>query len=326
MYKIRLLNKQILRIVFVGLAGVIAGVFISSNDSRKVKDERPLVSYMVLSPEIPSSLSFAGEQIDLTRQHVREAFDRELCAFTYLHATTLLLFKRANRYFPVIEPILKKYGIPDDFKYLAVIESYLDVRVSSPVHAVGMWQFMEATGKEFGLVITPTVDERCHVEKATIAACNYLRKAYGRYGNWVSVAASYNAGMGRITSELSNQAVNNAIDLWLVDETTRYPYRIMAIKQIFENPYRYGFVLKAGILYKPIKTKGMSVSTDINLIAFARQNGITYAELRRLNPWLRSTKLITNGKTHILLLPENMEELYYRRPNTFVHDSRWVVN
>jgi hypothetical protein len=320
------LNKQILRIVFIGMAGIITGIFISSNDSRKVKDERPLVSSMAVSPEIPSSISFAGRQIDLTRQHIRESLDRELCGFTYLHATTLLLFKRANRYFPVIEPILKKYGIPDDFKYLAVIESNLDARISSPVHAVGMWQFMEATGKEFGLTITSTVDERCHVEKATAAACNYLKKAYNKYGDWISVAASYNAGMGRITNEMSNQRVNDVIDLWLVEETTRYPYRIMAIKQIFENPYRYGFVLTPGTLYKPVKTKGIAVSADTNLVAFAKQNGITYADLRRLNPWLKGLRLITGGRTYTLQLPEDSEELYYRRPNTYVHDSRWVVN
>jgi hypothetical protein len=326
MHKTRFLNKQTFRIIFVGLVGVTAGIFISSNDSKKVNDERPVVSFTATSPQLPSSVSFAGKQIDLTRLHIREAFDRELCTFTYLHATTLLLFKRANRYFPLIEPILKKYGIPDDFKYLAVIESNLDARVSSPVHAVGMWQFMETTGKEYGLVITPTVDERCHVEKATAAACKYLRKAYERYGDWISVAASYNAGMGRITSELSNQGANNAIDLWLVEETTRYPYRILAIKQIFENPYRYGFVLTAGALYKPIKTKNVSVSAETNLVSFAKQNGITYADLRRLNPWLKGVKLITNGKTYSLQVPENAEELYYRRPNTYVHDSRWVVN
>jgi hypothetical protein len=257
---------------------------------------------------------------------MREAFDRELSSFTYFHATTLLLIKRANRYFPVIEPILKKYDIPDDFKYLAVIESHLDPRVSSPARAVGMWQFLESTGKQYGLTITPTIDERCHVEKATIAACKYLKEAYEKYNNWVSVAASYNTGMGRISSELNQQKADNAFDLWLVEETSRYPYRIMAIKQIFENPYRYGFVLTPGNLYKPIKTRPVSVSADIaDLVAFARKNNITYADLKRFNPWLRDRKLITGGKTCLLQIPDE-DDLYYRQPNTYVHDSRWVVN
>jgi hypothetical protein len=257
---------------------------------------------------------------------MHESFDRELSSFTYFHSTTLLLIKRANRYFPVIEPILKKYGIPDDFKYLAVIESHLDPRVSSPARAVGMWQFLEGTGRQYGLTITSTVDERCHVEKATIAACKYLKDAYAKYKDWINVAASYNTGMGRVSNELIQQGVNSAFDLWLVEETTRYPYRIMAIKQIFENPYRYGFVLTSQDLYKPIKTKAISVSTNIdNLAVFAQRYGVTYADLKRFNPWLRDRKLLTNGQAYILLVPEE-NNLYYKQPNTYVHDSRWVVN
>ncbi|MDR1938164.1 MAG: lytic transglycosylase domain-containing protein [Tannerellaceae bacterium] len=327
MYKTGLLNKRILSVFLIGVAGVAAAcIFIGSNDSQKAKDERPLVSSMVVSPDIPSAVLFAGKTIDVTRYNMREAFDRELSSFTYLHSTTLLLIKRANRYFPVIEPILKRYGIPDDFKYLAVIESHLEPRVSSPARAVGMWQFLEATGREFGLTVTPTVDERCHVEKSTVAACKYLKSAYDKYGDWINVAASYNTGMGRVSGELSQQEVDSAFDLWLVEETTRYPYRIMAIKQIFENPYKYGFVLTARSLYKPIKTREVSVSTDVvNLAAFARRYGITYADLRRFNPWLRDRKLITGGKTYTILIPEE-EDLHYRQANTYVHDSRWVVN
>ncbi|MDR1918351.1 MAG: lytic transglycosylase domain-containing protein [Tannerellaceae bacterium] len=315
-----------LSVFLIGIAGVATCIFIASNDSQKVMDERPLVSAMVVSPELPSAVSFAGKTIDITRYNMREAFDRELSSFTYLHATTLLLIKRANRYFPVIEPILKHHGIPDDFKYLAVIESHLEPRVSSPARAVGMWQFLETTGKEFGLTITPTVDERCHVEKATVAACKYLKSAYSKYGDWISVAASYNAGMGRVSGELVQQDVDNAFDLWLVEETSRYPYRIMAIKQIFENPYKYGFVLTARSLYKPIKTKEISVSTDVpNLAAFAKRHGITYADLRRFNPWLRDRKLTTGGRSYTLRIPEE-EDIHYKQPNTYVHDSRWVVN
>ncbi|MDR1556643.1 MAG: lytic transglycosylase domain-containing protein [Tannerellaceae bacterium] len=326
MDKTRLSNKQITGILISGIIGVSACISLSSKDSKKAEDERPVVSSMTVSPPLPAAVAFCGRTIDLTRYHMHESFDRELSSFTYFHSTTLLLIKRANRYFPLIEPILKKYGIPDDFKYLAVIESHLDPRVSSPARAVGMWQFLEGTGRQYGLTITPTVDERCHVEKATAAACKYLKDAYNKYGDWINVAASYNTGMGRISSELTQQGVDSAFDLWLVEETTRYPYRIMAIKQIFENPYRYGFVLTTRDLYKPIKTKGISVSADIaNLAVFAQKYGITYADLKRFNPWLRDRRLITGGKSYVLQIPEE-DKLYYKQPNTYLHDSRWVVN
>lgn len=319
-------NKQITAVLSSGILGLAACITISSKDAEQVKDERPLVSAITVSPRIPAQVSFCGETIDLARYQMHEAFDRELSSFTYFHSTTLLLVKRANRYFPLIEPVLKKHGIPDDFKYLAVIESHLDPRASSPARAVGMWQFLESTARQYGLTITPTVDERCHVEKATAAACNYFKEAYNKYKNWVNVAASYNAGMGRISSELSQQGEQSAFDLWLVEETTRYPYRIMAIKQIFENPYRYGFVLTARDLYKPIRTKGVSVSADVpDLAVFARRYGISYADLKRFNPWLRDRKLTTNGKSYTLRLPE-ADSLYYRQANTYVHDPRWVVN
>jgi hypothetical protein len=326
MHSNKLSNKQMASALACGIMGLAAYIFISSNDSKQVRDERPLVSSFTVSPEVPASVLFCDKEIDITRYNMRESFDRELSSFTYFHSTTMLLIKRANRYFPVIEPILKKHGIPDDFKYLAVIESHLEPRISSPAHAVGIWQILEGTGRQYGLNITPTVDERCHVEKATIAACKYLKDAYKKYNNWINVAASYNGGMGRVSGELAQQKVGEAFDLWLVEETTRYPYRIMAIKQIFENPYRYGFVLTPRSLYKPIKTKDVSVSADIpDLVAFAQQYGVTYADLRRFNPWLRDRKLITGGKTYILQIPEE-EDLYYRHPNTYVHDARWVVN
>jgi hypothetical protein len=326
MHKTIVSNKQIVCILICGFIGTAAYIFSGFNDFGNAKDERPLVSSMTVSPETPSSVLFCGKTIDITRYQMHEAFDRELSSFVYFHSTTLLLIKRANRYFPVIEPILKKNGIPDDFKYLAVIESHLDPRVSSPARAVGMWQFLESTGRQYGLTISATVDERCNVEKATVAACKYLKEAYGKYGDWVSVAAAYNAGMGRISSELAQQKTDNALDLWLVEETSRYPYRIMAIKQIFENPYRYGFVLTARNLYKPIQSKSLSVFTDIaDLAVFAGKYNLTYADLRRLNPWLRDRKLITAGKTYVIQIPEE-DYLYYRQPNTYVHDTRWVVN
>ncbi len=297
-----------------------------SSDVERVKEERPVVSAMIFNPQVPSSVTFCGEEVDLTRYNRHESFDRELSSFSYLHSTTLLLFKRANRLFPVIEPILKENGIPDDFKYLAVIESHLDPRVSSPAQAVGVWQLLEGTGKEYGLTITPTVDERSHVEKSTVAACKYLNAAYKKYGDWVNVAASYNAGMGRISGELTQQSVDSSLEMWLVEETSRYVYRIMAIKQIFENPYKYGFVLQPQDLYKPIAVEEVTVTGNIpDLAAFAKSYNIDYSDLKRFNTWLRDRKLETGGKTYKIQIPVE-SDLYYKLPNTYVHDPRWVVN
>jgi len=290
-----------------------------------VVEQQQVISPLTISPEIPSQVTFCEETINLTKYNFYEGLDRELSSFMYFHSTTMLLFKRANRYFPVIEPILKANGIPDDFKYLAVIESHLDPSAKSPARAIGMWQFMESTAKEKGLTITPTVDERYHVQKSTEAACKYLKEAYAKYGDWVSVALSYNAGMGRISGEFAKQSVASSLDLLLVEETMRYAYRIFAIKLIFENPYKYGFALEAQNLYKPIICDEITVSKDItDLVAFAKDHNITYADLKRFNPWLRDTKLQTNGKNYIILVPRK-NDMYYDTPNRKVHDPRWVT-
>lgn len=312
-------------LLLAGGIGLTACLSVGSQDSEQVMQERPAVSSVTMTPAVPTQVTFCGEKIDLTRYNMYESMDRELSSFTYFHSTTMLMIKRANRYFPVIEPILKANGIPDDFKYLAVIESHLDPRIVSPARAAGMWQFMEATAKQYQLTVTPTVDERYHVERATEAACRYLREAYAKYGDWISVAASYNAGMGRISSEYTRQNEASALNLWLVEETSRYVYRIFAIKQIFENPYKYGFVLHAKDLYRPISCEKVIVSNDIpDLVAFAKSHNITYADLKRFNPWLRDTKLVVNEKSFAILIP-NKKDMYYNEPNQTVHDKRWVV-
>lgn len=309
-----------------GVVCLTACISMGSNDIGKVKEERPVVSSMTVSPEIPSSVPFCGKLVDITRYDMREAFDRELSSFTYLHSSTMLWIKRANRYFPIIEPILKANGIPDDFKYLAVIESQLEPRATSSARAVGMWQLLEGTAKEYGLTVAPTVDERSHIVKSTEAACRYLKAAYSKYGDWAAVAASYNGGMGRISGELSKQDADSSFDLWLVEETTRYVYRIMAIKQIFENPSRYGFILRARDLYKPIECVEVAISQDVpDLTAFAKEHGITYADLKRFNPWLRDRKLTTGGKTFRISIPQE-KNMYYKIPNTQVHSPAWVVS
>ena len=319
------ISTIIIAISLTGGIGLTACLSVGSQDSEQVMQERPAVSSVTMTPAVPTHVTFCGEKIDLTRYNMYESMDRELSSFTYFHSTTMLMIKRANRYFPVIEPILRANDIPDDFKYLAVIESHLDPRIVSPARAAGIWQFMEATAKQYQLIVTPTVDERYHVERATEAACRYLREAYVKYGDWVSVAASYNAGMGRISTEYARQNEASALNLWLVEETSRYVYRIFAIKQIFENPYKYGFVLHTKDLYRPISCEKVSVSNDIpDLVAFAKSHNITYADLKRFNSWLRDTKLVVNGKSFAILIP-NKKDMYYNEPNQTVHDKRWVV-
>lgn len=319
------MKNKISTLLASGVLVVITCLSVCSNDSTNVLREKPVVPSMIMTPEMPDQIYFCGNPVDLTRYNMHEGIDRELTSFSYLHATTMLTIKRANRYFPIIEPILEEQGVPNDFKYLAVIESHLNPLARSSAKAVGIWQFMETTGREYGLTITPSIDERSHIEKSTVAACKYLKKAYERYGDWTAVAAAYNAGMGRISGEMSKQEVDNSFDLWLVEETTRYVYRILAMKLIFENPYKYGFVLRARDLYKPIACKEVTVTTDIpNLAAFAKKHGITYADLKRFNPWLRDRKLVTNGKKYLLQVPDTTD-LYYRQPNSYVYNRNWVV-
>ena len=277
------------------------------------------------SVPLPDQVDFCGETIALDRLDLRERFDREINTFTYLHATTMMYLKRANRFFPMIEPILRKNGIPDDFKYLCVIESNLDIRALSKANAAGFWQLLESTGKEYGLEINSEVDERYHIEKATDVACRYLRNAYSRYGSWVDAAASYNAGMGRINSALNSQQVNSALDLHLVSETSRYVFRILAIKQLFENPYLYGFVLKKEDLYPAVPVQRITVTQTISDLAFFSQEyDLNYMLLKEFNPWLRDSKLtIRPGKSYEIAIPKK-EDLYFDKNSIKVHDERWV--
>lgn len=324
----RLMKRYILYIFLVIIAvGAITIICLSSNDTAKVEEQRPQVLSMTASVDIPDEMTFAGEKIVFDRYDFRERMDRELNSFTYFHSTTLLLFKRANRIFPMIEPILKQQGVPDDIKYLAVIESSLDHRAVSPARAAGLWQFIPGTAQGSGLEVSLEVDERYHIGKSTVAACRYLKDAYRKYGSWSAAALSYNGGQGRITNEFSNQQTDKALDLWLVDETTRYYFRMLAIKTIFENPSRYGFILRDDQLYKPMDFKEVNVSSAIpSLVSFAKDNGITYAQLKDFNSWLRDTKLTNkSGKTYTILIPTK-ESLYYRKgEKTKVHDERWTT-
>lgn len=302
-------------------------ILFSANKSlQETENRKPLVLSMTASVEIPQKMMFAGETVTFNRYDLHERMDRELNSFTYYHSTTMLLFKRANRIFPMIEPILKQYELPDDLKYLAVIESNLDPRAYSPARAAGLWQFLAATGKQYGLEIYSEVDERYSVPKSTEAACRYLKESYKKYGSWAAAAMSYNGGQGRVSKELSRQRTNNALDLWLVEETSRYYFRMLAIKQVFENPQRYGFVLNPNHLYKPMNYREVAVSSTIpDLVEFAKKQGISYAVLKDHNSWLRDDKLTVKRSRYTILIPTK-ESLYYRKgEKAKVHDKRWVV-
>ena len=248
-------------------------------------------------------------------------------SFTYMHSSTMQMIKRANRYFPVIEPLLKANGIPDDFKYLMVIESNLNPIARSPAGAAGLWQFMPVTAREFGLEVNDNVDERYHIEKATAAACRYFKQAYAKYGDWMAVSASYNAGQGRISSQLDKQLADHAMDLWLTEETSRYMFRLLAVKEVFGNPQRFGFLLKREHLYPGIPYKEVAVDTEISdLSNFAQKQGITYAQLRDANPWLRGSSLKNKtGKKYVLHIP-TQEGMNYDPRKTVPHEHKWVIN
>lgn len=319
--------NYILTFILVFCIGATIPVLISSSQVSEQHSIKSEVPYCVTPPTVPAQVTFDGETIDLRRYDRRERMDREMMAFTYMHSTTMLLIKRANRYFPIIEPILKANGIPDDFKYLMVIESNLNNIARSPAGAAGLWQFMPATGREFGLEVNENVDERYNIEKATIAACKYFKQAYAKYGDWMAVSAAYNAGQARISSQLEKQLASHAMDLWLVEETSRYMFRLLAAKEIFSNPERYGFLLKREHLYPQIPYKKVTVNTHIdNLSDFAKKQGITYAQLRDANPWLRETSLKNkSGKTYVLLIP-TQEGMYYDPKKTVPYNPAWVID
>lgn len=306
-------TRQIILYLFAMLF-VIMGFFIaifpwqqSCNGSiigKRVLSDSLRVANGIYQVPIPKKLHFANEEVPLHLFDVRESLDRELQVNTYWHSQTILLLKRANRFFPIIEPILKENGVPDDFKYLAVAESALTQAVS-PSKAVGFWQILEATGKELKLEITKEVDERYHIEKSTKAACTYLLKNYNYYGNWTMTAASYNFGRNGINKQMERQLNTNYYDMVFGEETERYLFRILAIKAIFEEPEKYSFYFEKNDLYPPFDTYEVKVDTAIASIGkFAELHGTSYKMVKILNPWLRENYLpATPGKSYIIKLP-----------------------
>lgn len=252
--------------------------------------------YEIKAVKLPENLEFAGERVPLEDYEIRERLDRELLVNTFWQSNALLLIKRANKYFPIIEPLLVKYGLPDDFKYLCVAESAL-INVPSYKGAAGYWHFMPETGKEYGLEVNKNVDERYNLEKSTKVAAEYLKRSKEKFGSWTLSAAAYNAGNGKILRRLQEQKVTNYYDLLLNPETGRYIFRILALKEIMSNPQKYGFIYNQQDLYTFPKVREITIDYEIpDLADFAKSYGVTYKELKLVNPWLRETKLNNKSK------------------------------
>ncbi len=295
--------KYLLPIVVVVKLGVIVMIFTSlkSNDQPTVSE--PETKFTPV--KIPDEFSFAGEEMPLNQFDVKEALDRELLSNAYFHSQTIRYIKLAPRYFQVIEPILKEKGVPDDFKYLALAESGFNPRAVSPASAVGFWQFLDGTAKEYGLEVNSEVDERYNIEKATYAFCEYIRQSYGKFGSWTLAAASYNGGMSRVQRQIDRQKMNDYYNLLFADETQRYVFRIAALKLILENPRQYNFVVGDEDKYQVIKTHEVEITGPVtNFADFAIAKGINYKLLKDFNPWLRDDKLTNKaGKKYTVKIP-----------------------
>lgn len=254
--------------------------------------------------KLPEEITYCGEKIKLDQFDIRERLDKELIVNTYYHSSTIQILKRANRYFPTIEKILKEEGAPDDLKYVCVIESAL-LQATSPSGAKGFWQFMKGTAKEYDLEVTKEIDERMHVEKSTRAACDYFKTAHRKFDNWVMASASYNCGVAGLKRKVDEQEQSDFFDLYLNRETSRYVLRILALKIIMENPQDYGFYPEKMELYEPVTVRKIEVKEDIaNLSKWANKQGSNLRLLKVLNPWLVSNKLTCYGKTYYIELPE----------------------
>ena len=291
------INKGVILVAIVSLSGLF--IFAMSNENKNKFTHEGTAFYF------PTEVDFADEGMPMEIPDVRERFDRELLVNANLHASTILIIKRANRAFKIIEPILEKNGVPNDFKYLAVIESSL-INAVSPSGAKGVWQFMPATAKEIGMEVNDCVDERYHLEKSTEAACKFLLAAKEKFGSWTLAAASYNGGITGVNKQIDLQKVSNYYDLLLNEETSRYVFRILALKEIMKAPEKFGFAVPKQDLYELYPTRRLEIdSTVTNLADFAIRQGVNYKILKLYNPWLRDSKLENKTrKKYIIELPK----------------------
>jgi len=292
------------RVIFTSifLIIIVSLLFFSSYTFEPKPNEKVTFDYSV--PLLPEDINFCGEHIPIDNPDVKERLERELIVNKYFHSYVIQGLRRTQRWFPLIEEILAKNNIPDDFKYLALIESNLE-NVISPKGATGFWQIMPATGKELGMTINDEIDERYDVIKSTEAACKYLKNAYSLYGNWISVAVSYNAGMGGISRQKERQKTRNFFDLHINEETSRYIFRILALKDVVNNPEKFGYYFRDNDYLKPHLYREISINSSIdNWVDFAISNKITYRTLRLHNPWIRDYKFTNKTKkTYTIKLP-----------------------
>lgn len=287
---------------------LVGGVaFRTINEAEETVELKPdgRLQYKWYAPELPKSMAFAGEKVPLERPEIREQLDRELLYNYYNQYSTLYILKLSTRYFPVIDPILKANGIPEDFKFLCVAESALQNQTSR-AGASGFWQFMSGTAPQYGLEVSDEVDERYNIKKSTEAACKYFKQAYDKFGSWTSVAASYNMGQAGYKDFSTFQQTNDYYGLMLPEETMRYVFRILAFKLLLSNANHFGYIIDKADCYRPIKTRTLIVKETIpNLADWCFANGATYRQLKTLNPWLRDRKLtVKAGKSYEILLPE----------------------
>lgn len=310
------MKKEIVFILIIFI--LLAGYIISAGIKRKeLTEDKPVTLInnedlvnIVLYP-LPEHLEFAGEKVNLNDPDLRERLDKEIIVNTHFHSSTIFLIKKSNRWLPQMEPILDRYEIPQDFLYLSLIESGLE-NAKSPSGAVGYWQLLPETARELGLEVNKEVDERYNPIKSTEAACKYLLKARQKFGNWTNAAASYNIGMRGLARRMERQQVDSYYDLLLNDETSRYVFRVLAIKMIFENPEKYGFEIPKEELYPIEKVKDVKVTESIkDLTTFAFSKGINYKILKRHNPWLRKNSLTIRkkGKEYLIQIPENHDAI-----------------
>ncbi len=321
------MNKIYSSLIAIGICTGLMLILVLTSSSTQSQTTTSATFSNVYNPQIPNKVTVCGQVIPLNNQGYYERFDRELTSIIYTHGNTLLIIKRANRYFPQIAPILQANNIPEDLLYLACIESTLNTRAVSPAKAAGIWQFMPGTAKEYGLEVNNEVDERFNIDKSTAAACKYFKKALAKFGNdWLSVMASYNTGMARVDRQLEAQLADSAIELYLSDETMRYPFRIAAMKTLLENPAQYGFILTADQLYQPREVKIVEVNTPIESWAeWAAEQGTSYLDLRDENPWIRDSKLTNaKGKTYKVRIPLS-NQLNRTSDNLSIYNSNWVA-
>jgi membrane-bound lytic murein transglycosylase D len=304
-------KKQLILIVFISsiIGFLIGSAFQTSSQYISFNLKNPIASDISViaqgaAPKLPVKLDFAGESVPLQDIEVRERLDREIIVNTFRHSSTLLLMKKANQWIPTLTKILKENGIPEDFAYLSMAESDLS-QVSSPSNASGFWQFLKPTAIQYGLIVNDEVDQRFDIEKSTYAACKYLQDSYNQLGSWTLAAAGYNMGMAGVGRQANEQGSNNYYDLYLNTETSRYVFRILALKLIHQNPSHFDYLLESSDLYEPYQYKEISVSGAVNSwISFAKQNGTSYKELRRHNPWIRNTSMRNSANnTFIVKIP-----------------------